>query len=117
MESNHIKAFEKLMNRQATPAEAKRLEEIRYELGLTEDDAVWLIFIGLEYYLSLYKAQSSTIEYHVDKSIREAVSKIPPAQEPVKKFSLVHIAFTGAIFGSTASLAFFLVKYLFFIVK
>ncbi|MBS8270855.1 hypothetical protein DYI26_19305 [Halomonas litopenaei] len=106
MNQRHIDAFESLVKRQATPAEAARLEKVRETLGVSQDDAIWLIFIGLEYYLALYGAQSKTIEDRIEKSIKLAVQEISiPVPEPHKP-RLSSIAVYGVIFGSMAAISF-----------
>lgn len=59
---SHVKAYEKLVKRQATTSEVKRLETVKNSLGISDDDAIWAIFLGLEYYLSLYKGQQATFD-------------------------------------------------------
>lgn len=112
MNQRHIDAFEALAKRQATPSEAARLEKVRETLGVSQDDAIWLIFLGLEYYLSLYGAQSKTIEDRVDRSIREAISEIevlPPASPKPK---ITHLILGGLIFGASAMIPFLAYKLL-----
>jgi hypothetical protein len=48
-------AFEHLLGRQATDAERLRLRQLREMLGIGSNDAVWLIFVALDYYVTLYQ--------------------------------------------------------------
>lgn len=114
MNQRHIDAFEALAKRQATPSEAARLEKVRETLGVSQDDAIWLIFLGLEYYLSLYGAQSKTIEDRVDRSIREAISEIEilPSSSPKPKPKITHLILGGLIFGASAMIPFLAYKLL-----
>lgn len=112
MNQRHIDAFESLVKRQATPAEAARLDNVRETLGVSQDDAIWLIFLGLEYYLSLYGAQSNTIEDRVERSIKEAVQDIDIPQPPAPKPKLSTLVFSGLVIGISASVPFFAFQYL-----
>jgi hypothetical protein len=47
--------FEILNNRQPTDNERKRLLKVGKALQIQDNDAVWLIFLALDYYESLYK--------------------------------------------------------------
>ncbi|MDL4860774.1 hypothetical protein NPJ88_000355 [Halomonas elongata] len=112
MDQLHIDAFQKLVKRQATPAEAARLEQVRETLGVSQDDAIWLIFLGLEYYLSLYSAQSNTIENRVERSVREAIQEIEIPQPPALKPKVTTLVYSGLVIGLSASVPFFVFQYL-----
>ena len=48
-------AFAQLLGRQATDAERLRLRAIQETLGIDSHDAVWLIFVALDHYHTLYE--------------------------------------------------------------
>lgn len=56
------KAFEILYQRAATDQERLRLARIQGVLGLSDDDPLWLLFIALGHYQSLYEAMPARIE-------------------------------------------------------
>lgn len=105
-----INAFEELVKRGATPSEVARLKKIKDSLGFDDNDAIWAIFLGLEYYLTLYSAQSDSLEKRVYNSVRDALPKGDQNHiEPSKSSSpgLSKIALLGLLAGSTAALGFF----------
>jgi len=59
--SPQIKAFERLVKRAATDAEKVRLLETARTLKISDDDAVWVIFVALQYHLALYEQMPERI--------------------------------------------------------
>ena len=64
-------AFEKLLGRQATDAERRRLYRVRDALGLRSNDAIWLILIALEHYSGLYDRIPGRIEAAIAEALTE----------------------------------------------
>lgn len=62
------KLFEIQYQRAATDAERLRLVRIKDALGLSDDDPVWLLFIALGHYQSLYEAIPARIEEAAKKA-------------------------------------------------
>jgi len=50
-----LTAFEKLLGREAKPAEREQLYRVKEALGLRDNDAIWLVLFALQYYDSLYR--------------------------------------------------------------
>jgi len=48
-------AFEHLLGRQATDGERLHLRRLQEKLGIGSNDAIWLIFVALDYYATLYQ--------------------------------------------------------------
>ena len=51
----HESAFQQVVGRLPNGAERARFDAIRNALRLRDDDAVWTLFVALEYYLNLYE--------------------------------------------------------------
>ena len=60
-------AFEKLAGRRPTQASLQRLYQVRDELGLKDDDALWFLLVALEHYQSLYEDMPKTIRAETEK--------------------------------------------------
>lgn len=54
--SNPAVEFSRLLGRVPTAEEKLRLLQIKESLQLADDDAVWVIFVGLQYHLTLYES-------------------------------------------------------------
>jgi hypothetical protein len=54
-------AFQHLLGRPPSLEERQRLGAVRDRLGIDANDAVWLLFVAFEYYLSLYQRFPETI--------------------------------------------------------
>ncbi|UYM18591.1 hypothetical protein [Endozoicomonas euniceicola] len=72
------KYFEKLTERKITDKERLLLYKIKDTLGLKNDDAVWSIFIALNYHLRLYEKIPNSIEdviNHTSDNLQKEVVK------------------------------------------
>jgi hypothetical protein len=64
-------SFDRLLGRQATEEERRRLYEIRDALGLAENDALWLVLIALEHYDALYREYPARIAAETRKTLAD----------------------------------------------
>lgn len=65
-------AFTKLLGRQATDEERMRLYRTRDALGLQDNDALWLLLIGLQYHQIQYEAMPGQIAREVNGILANA---------------------------------------------
>lgn len=65
-------AFTKLLGRQATDEERMRLYRTRDALGLQDNDALWLLLIGLQYHQVQYEAMPGQIANEVNGILANA---------------------------------------------
>lgn len=63
--------FSRLAGRVPTFKEHLRLLQIKESLQLADDDAVWAIFVGLQYHLTLYESIPQDIKKLKDELLRE----------------------------------------------
>ncbi len=61
-------AFEHLLGRQATDGERLHLRRLQEKLGIGSNDAIWLIFVALDYYATLYQ--------QIPQAMRRAVKAV-----------------------------------------
>ena len=54
-ETAPLSNFERLLGRAATERERDQLRRVQAELGLRENDALWLVIFALQYYEGLYR--------------------------------------------------------------
>jgi len=50
-----LSSFERMLGRAATERERDQLRRVQAELGLQENDALWLVIFALQYYEGLYR--------------------------------------------------------------
>ena len=50
-----LSSFERMLGRAATERERDQLRRVQAELGLRENDALWLVIFALQYYDGLYR--------------------------------------------------------------
>jgi len=50
-----LSSFERMLGRAATERERDQLRRVQAELGLRENDALWLVIFALQYYEGLYR--------------------------------------------------------------
>ena len=50
-----LSSFESMLGRAATERERDQLRRVQAELGLRENDALWLVIFALQYYEGLYR--------------------------------------------------------------
>lgn len=95
---NLDKMFVALTGKKPTPDQRDRLEQMRKELNIGDNDALWAIFAGHEYYLSLYQGLHDRItrELHSGTPPTAAVA---PAPAGAPQDSLRTVAFAGAVAG------------------
>lgn len=93
------KAFEILLQRAATDAERLRLARIHGVLGLSDDDPIWLIFIALGHYQSLYEAIPQRIE---DAARRGAASQHKQGLRFSVRDLIAAVALTCVVIGGAA---------------
>ena len=48
-------AYHNVLGREPTPDERQRFQMLQEQLGLDSHDAVWLLFVGFEYYLKFFE--------------------------------------------------------------
>jgi len=69
------KAFERLLKRQPSEAEKVRLFELKDALGLAPDDALWLMFLGLQYHQSIYEEIPARISSEASAATRAMIEE------------------------------------------
>ena len=57
-----LERLEQIMGRKVTPEEHRRLSRIKDSLQLRDDDAVWTLFLALEYHRTFYSKLPDRIE-------------------------------------------------------
>lgn len=117
MSDGPVNAFEELVKRGATPAEVARLKKIKDKLGIDDKDAIWSVFLGLEYYLTLYSAQSDSLERRVYNAVRDALPNerneisSSSSTSTESNFAALKVGILGLIAGSGAAIGFFVTGY------
>jgi hypothetical protein len=66
-----ISSFERLLGRAATESEREQLRRVQAELGLRENDALWLVIFALQYYESLYRQFPKAIAAEAQRVLLE----------------------------------------------
>lgn len=61
-----VSAFETLLGRSATTEEETRILQLQKELGIKDDDALWVIILALQYHLTLYEKIPDWISYSME---------------------------------------------------
>lgn len=74
--ANVEKAFAKLIGRQPSEIEVRRLYQVRDALGLKDNDALWLVLIALESYDALYRKYPQLVADQVQFSVEAQRSAI-----------------------------------------
>jgi hypothetical protein len=78
-ESDLASAFQKLVGRAATDEEKRQLYRVKEALDIRDTDAVWLIFMALQYHVSLYRAMPAEIT----NGCREVLANAEAASEAI----------------------------------
>lgn len=79
MSTDIVTALEQLRGRQLTREEAERIRFVQQSLGIRENDALWSIFVMLDYFHGLYEVMPERIA----AAGRAAVEKVAESAEPV----------------------------------
>ncbi len=79
MSTDIVTALEQLRGRQLTQDEAERIRFVQQSLGIRENDALWSIFVMLDYFHGLYEVMPERIA----AAGRAAVEKVEASAEPV----------------------------------
>jgi hypothetical protein len=66
-----ISSFERLIGRAATESEREQLRRVQAELGLRENDALWLVIFALQYYEGLYRQFPKAIAAEAQRVLLE----------------------------------------------
>jgi hypothetical protein len=66
-----ISSFERLLGRAATESEREQLRRVQAELGLRENDALWLVIFALQYYEGLYRQFPKAIAAEAQRVLLE----------------------------------------------
>src|SRR5208337_3070277 len=66
-----LSSFERLLGRAATERERDQLRRVQAELGLRENDALWLIIFALQYYEGLYRQFPKAIAAEAQRVLSE----------------------------------------------
>jgi hypothetical protein len=66
-----LSSFERMLGRAATERERDQLRRVQAELGLRENDALWLVIFALQYYESLYRQFPKTIAAEAQRVLSE----------------------------------------------
>lgn len=107
-------AFEHLLGRQATDGERLHLRRLQDKLGIGSNDAIWLIFVALDYYATLYQqipqamrgaVKAMLVEYkeQADTTLAQAVQALEERTRQLQDALQVEAA--GAATASRRELA------------
>ena len=66
-----LSSFERLLRRTATERERDQLRRVQAELGLKENDALWLVIFALQYYEGLYRQFPKAIAAEAQRVLAE----------------------------------------------
>ena len=66
-----LSSFERLLGRMATERERDQLRRVQAELGLKENDALWLVIFALQYYEGLYRQFPKAIAAEAQRVLSE----------------------------------------------
>jgi hypothetical protein len=69
-----LSSFERLLGRAATERERDQLRRVQAELGLKENDALWLVIFALQYYEGLYRQFPKAIAAEAQRVLSETRS-------------------------------------------
>ena len=78
-----LKRLERIMGRKFTLEEHKRLTRIRDSLQLRDDDAVWTLFLALEYQRTFYTKLPDRIESLTTDLLKKGGR--PPIKKPKRR--------------------------------
>ncbi len=78
----HESAFQQVVGRLPNGAERARFDAIRDALRLRDDDAVWTLFVALEYYLNLYERFPAMIRGRRARTADRVQKQERPAYHP-----------------------------------
>lgn len=73
--------FDRLFNRQPTEKEKNALLRLQKELGLPDDDSLWLLLVVLEHYEELYERIPTKIQTAVSYAVEQAYQAIDKKTE------------------------------------
>ena len=79
MSTDIVTALEQLRGRQLTQEEAERIRFVQQSLGIRENDALWSIFVMLDYFQTMYE----TIPERIETAGKVAVGKVEATAEPI----------------------------------
>ena len=66
-----LSSFERMLGRAATERERDQLRRVQAELGLHENDALWLVIFALQYYEGLYRQFPKAIAAEAKRVLSE----------------------------------------------
>jgi hypothetical protein len=66
-----LSSFERILGRAATERERDQLRRVQAELGLHENDALWLVIFALQYYEGLYRQFPKAIAAEAQRVLSE----------------------------------------------
>ena len=66
-----LSSFERMLGRAATERERDQLRRVQTELGLRENDALWLVIFALQYYEGLYRQFPKAISSEAQRILSE----------------------------------------------
>ena len=66
-----LSSFERMLGRAATERERDQLRRVQVELGLHENDALWLVIFALQYYEGLYRQFPKAIAAEAQRVLSE----------------------------------------------
>ncbi len=66
-----LSSFERMLGRAATERERDQLRRVQAELGLRENDALWLVIFALQYYEGLYRQFPKAIATEANRVLAE----------------------------------------------
>jgi hypothetical protein len=66
-----LSSFERMLGRAATERERDQLRRVQAELGLKENDALWLVIFALQYYEGLYRQFPKAIAAEAQRVLLE----------------------------------------------
>ncbi|MDY0211745.1 MAG: hypothetical protein RBR06_01920 [Desulfuromonadaceae bacterium] len=85
-----LQKFEDWMGREPTAQEREVFHDLQRNFDLEDDDTLWVILVGLEYYLTLYKEIPERISDQISTNIAETISKVKKLAESETDSLFVH---------------------------
>ena len=64
--------FAQLLGRQPSARERERLHRLRAELGVADNDALWLVLLALQYHVTLFERIPERIERAAQEATEQA---------------------------------------------
>jgi hypothetical protein len=72
-------AFERLVGKEATEEEVRRLYDVKEALGIDDNDALWVVLVALEHYDRLFRGYPARIAEEAERTLGEVKKRFAEA--------------------------------------